>query len=35
LVALYARLGFAKVDTVRWPGKCYRSVVMSKRLVGG
>jgi GNAT superfamily N-acetyltransferase len=35
LVALYARLGFAQVDTVQWPGKCYRSVVMSKRLLGG
>ena len=35
LVASYARLGFAQADTVQWPGKCYRSVVMSKRLVGG
>jgi len=35
LVTLYARLGFAQMGTVQWPGKCYRSVVMSKRLVGG
>jgi GNAT superfamily N-acetyltransferase len=35
LVALYARLGFAQVDTVQWPGKCCRSVMISKRLVGG
>jgi GNAT superfamily N-acetyltransferase len=25
LVALYARLGFAQVDTVQWPGKCCRT----------
>lgn len=32
LVALYERLGYARVGTVQWPGKVYRSVVMSKRL---
>ena len=35
LVALYARLGFERVEAFQWPGKCYRSVVMSNRLVGG
>ncbi len=32
LVGLYARLGFAPVGFVQWPGKVYRSVVMSKAL---
>ncbi len=32
LVALYRRLGYAFVGHVQWPGKRYRSVVLSKRL---
>lgn len=32
LVGLYASLGFAPVGSVQWPGKVYRSVVMSKAL---
>ena len=32
LVRLYARLGFTQVGFVHWPGKVYRSVVMSKVL---
>lgn len=32
LVALYRRLGFREVGRVQWPGKVYRSVVMSKPL---
>ena len=32
LVAFYARLGYEAVDTVQWPGKVYRSVVLRKRL---
>ena len=31
LVAFYARLGYESVDTVQWPGKVYRSVVLRKR----
>jgi GNAT superfamily N-acetyltransferase len=34
LVKLYTSLGFKKVGAVQWPGKRYRSVVMSKA-VGG
>jgi GNAT superfamily N-acetyltransferase len=33
LVELYTRLGYRRVDWVQWPGKVYRSVVLSKRLV--
>ena len=32
LVSLYHRLGYATVGTVQWPGKVYRSVVLSKTL---
>lgn len=32
LVDFYKRLGYAPVDSVQWPGKVYRSVVLSKRL---
>ena len=32
LVHFYSRLGFAPVGSVQWPGKVYRSVVMSKAL---
>jgi GNAT superfamily N-acetyltransferase len=32
LVRMYERLGFAPVGFVQWPGKVYRSVVMSKVL---
>lgn len=32
LVRLYDRLGYARVGIVQWPGKVYRSVVMSKVL---
>jgi GNAT superfamily N-acetyltransferase len=32
LVALYEKWGYPRVDSVQWPGKVYRSVVMSKRL---
>jgi GNAT superfamily N-acetyltransferase len=32
LVTLYASLGYEQVGFVQWPGKVYRSVVMSKRL---
>ena len=34
LVALYNRLGYHHVGQVQWPGKVYRSVVLSKRLAG-
>ena len=34
LLALYQRLGYATVDRVQWPGKVYRSVVLSKRIDG-
>lgn len=34
LVALYGRLGYVPVGEVRWPGKVYESVVMSKALGG-
>ncbi len=34
LVALYRSLGYEPVGHVHWPGKVYRSVVMSKRLDG-
>lgn len=30
LVRWYEKLGFAVVDTVQWPGKTYRSVVLAK-----
>ncbi|KAA2235004.1 GNAT family N-acetyltransferase [Salinarimonas soli] len=32
LVAWYGRCGYRLVDHVRWEGKTYRSVIMSKRL---
>lgn len=32
LIELYARLGYHPVGWVQWPGKVYRSVVLSKRL---
>lgn len=32
LIRLYTDLGYAHVDYVRWPGKVYRSVVLSKVL---
>lgn len=32
LIDFYRRLGYQAVDFVQWPGKCYRSVVLSKRL---
>lgn len=32
LVELYARFGYEHVGWVHWPGKVYRSVVLSKRL---
>jgi len=32
LIALYAKLGYEQVGWVQWPGKVYRSVVLSKRL---
>ncbi len=32
LVALYEKQGYRPVGTVDWPGKVYRSVVMSKVL---
>jgi GNAT superfamily N-acetyltransferase len=32
LMELYARLGYHHVSWVQWPGKVYRSVVLSKRL---
>lgn len=34
LIALYAGLGYSQVGWVQWPGKLYRSVVLSKRLAG-
>lgn len=34
LVQLYGRLGYRQVDWVHWPGKVYRSVVLSKPLAG-
>jgi hypothetical protein len=30
LVELYTRLGYRHVGWVQWPGKVYRSVVLSK-----
>jgi GNAT superfamily N-acetyltransferase len=33
LIAWYARHGFRVVEHVQWPGKTYRSVIMSKILV--
>ncbi len=35
LVTLYRSLGYEPVSHVQWPGKVYRSVVLSKRLDGG
>jgi GNAT superfamily N-acetyltransferase len=32
LICLYGRLGYVKVGHVQWPGKVYRSVVLSKVL---
>ena len=32
LIRLYSRLGYQHVSHVQWPGKVYRSVVLSKRL---
>jgi len=32
LIALYEARGYEIVDTVQWPGKVYRSVVLAKRL---
>jgi len=32
LVAYYERIGFQRTEEMQWPGKNYRSVVMSKRL---
>ena len=32
LLDFYARPGYEPVDSVRWPGKVYRSVVLRKRL---
>lgn len=32
LVALYEGWGFTTVDTVQWPGKTYRSVIMTRAL---
>ena len=32
LVELYTRLGYRHVGWVQWPGKVYRSVVLSKRV---
>ena len=32
LVGLYTRLGYRQVGRVQWPGKVYRSVVLSKSL---
>ena len=32
LVAYYANRGYSSVDAVQWPGKTYRSVILSKRL---
>jgi GNAT superfamily N-acetyltransferase len=35
LVRLYTGLGYEKVGFAQWPGKVYRSVVMSKALITG
>jgi len=32
LIALYSKLGYRQVDGVQWPGKVYRSLVLSKTL---
>ena len=32
LIAMYEARGYAVVDTVQWPGKVYRSVVLAKPL---
>ena len=34
LIKLYTRLGYQHVGWVQWPGKRYRSVVLSKHLAG-
>ena len=34
LIELYARRGYRQVDHHQWPGKTYRSVIMSKQLAG-
>ncbi len=33
LVRLYEKWGFARVDTIHWPGKAYDSVVMTLSLI--
>ena len=33
LISLYARWGFQTVDHVQWPGKSYRSVVLTRSLL--
>ena len=35
LVAFYVRRGYRSIAAVRWTGKTYRSIVMSKELPGG
>lgn len=35
LVRMYTAWGFAQADTVQWPGKSYRSVVMTRELLEG
>jgi len=35
LIDLYRRLGYGQVGSVQWPGKVYRSVVLSKQLAAG
>lgn len=32
LIELYARLGYDRVGWIQWPGKEYRSVILSKHL---
>ena len=34
LIAMYERLGYLQASHVQWPGKVYRSVVLSKALNG-
>jgi GNAT superfamily N-acetyltransferase len=34
LIKLYNALGYEHVGFVQWPGKVYRSVVLSKKLEG-
>lgn len=35
LITVYQRWGYRPVDSVQWPGKVYRSVVLAKRLTDG